>query len=355
MRNPSIDNLKPRYLIKLETSHNEQYNEEFKEYEEWFMIGNKLIDEMDEDKDFKTINCIPLPNELADKNIINYTYTENNIETPQNATHVLTDILTIVYDVTNIKDALWTIGYINPIYDCVYRVFSISNKSVLDFLLSDFINTFEKSILIFDTVNRTINLYHSDDVGLDRGLVFSYGRYLKTLNQEINTEKFCTKLKVFGNNDLSIEDVNPTGKNYLLNFDTFMLPYQEKLVGVIESIITVNGVSAITINSHDLITGDYIINKTRNHESRQITMIDDNSFTVEEIINQTVGDSIYMVRTNAEIINSDYINGNEPYNKIYDYNNDNAIDIGDWMLALRNLIIQHSDYMSDSLCSAMID
>jgi len=355
VRLPYIDKIKNRYLIKLETSHNEQYNEEFEEYEEWFMIADKLIDEMDEEKDFKTVNCIPLPKELADKNIINYTYTENNIETPQNATHVLTDILTIVYEVDNIKDALWTIGYINPIYDCVYRTFSISDKSVLDFLLSDFIDTFEKSVLIFDTINRTINLYHSDDVGLDRGLVFSYGRYLKTLNQEINTEKFCTKLKVFGNNDLSIEDVNPTGKNYLLNFDTFMLPYQEKLVGTITNISTVSGISTITINSHGLITGDYIINKTRNHESRQVTMIDDDSFTMEEIINQAINDNIYRVRTNAEIISSDYINGSETYNNIYDYNNDNVIDVSDWMFALRNLEIQHSDYMSDSLCSAIID
>ena len=356
MRNPSIDKLKPRYLIKLEISHNEQYNEEFEEYEEWFMIADKLVDQMDEEKDFKTVNCIPLPNELADKNIINYTYTENDIETPQNATHILTDILTIVYDVTNIKDALWTIGYINPIYDCVYRVFSISDKSVLDFLLSDFINTFEKSILIFDTINRTINLYHSDDVGLDRGLTFSYGRYLKTLNQEINTEKLCTKLKVFGNNDLSIEDVNPTGKGHLLNFDTFMLPYQEKLVGTISNISTVSGISTVTINSHGLSTGDYIINKTlgRNHEARQITKINANDFSMDEIVGQIVTDSIYKVKTNIDVV-TEYI-ASGTYDARYDYDGNGVIDNLDLGIALsKPVVIQHSDYMSDSLCSAMID
>lgn len=49
--------------------------------------------------------------------------------------------------------------------------------------------------------------------------------------------------------------------------------------------------TTVVATAHGLLNGDYIVNRTRNNEVREITLIDANSFTVEAVTGQTSGDT----------------------------------------------------------------
>lgn len=48
----------------------------------------------------------------------------------------------------------------------------------------------------------------------------------------------------------------------------------------------------IKVSAHGLVTGDVIVNTTRENATRQITVVDANNFTVDAVTSQTSGDSI---------------------------------------------------------------
>ncbi|ERM91917.1 hypothetical protein O163_08185 [Caldanaerobacter subterraneus subsp. yonseiensis KB-1] len=172
-----------------------------------------MIDEItkssDDEGDFAGIHCFGLGYELKDKNIIEYK--KDNI----NATQALVDAL---------SNTIWTTGYIDADFDLKYRSFDITNTTVLDFVFQ-IAETFG-ALIVWDTENRTINLYNPDNIGTDRGLTISYKKYLKSINQEDKDDNIVTRLKVFGKDGLSIERVNPTGTNYIEDFSYFMYPFQ---------------------------------------------------------------------------------------------------------------------------------
>ncbi|MBP1932945.1 phage tail spike protein [Ammoniphilus resinae] len=197
-RNPSVDLIRERYLIKFV----------FGEYVEWYII-RKPSDNMEEDSDYKRVNCFSLCYELADKKIHNY-----NVES-KTATQVLSEAL---------NSTIWNINYVDADFDLKLRSFNISSSSVLEFIF-DIAETFQ-ALPIFDTQNRRISLYKSENIGQNRGLKISYGHYLKTINREIDTDEICTRLKVFGRDGLTISKLNPTGTSYLENFAFFLYPFQ---------------------------------------------------------------------------------------------------------------------------------
>jgi hypothetical protein len=209
VEHPQINLIKNRYLVKFVLGN----------YTEYFIITNKLSDVVD-DLDYKEVQCYSLAYEFKDKLLISYS------QVSYNATQILTDVLKTAYQVDDIVDALWSIDYISPEFDLTYRSFTATNQTLLDFILNTVAETFG-AIVIFDTDNRTISLYKQSEVGTNRGLFFDYGHYLESLNREENDQNFCTRLKCFGKDGLSIQEVNPTGTNYLQDYSYFMYPYEE--------------------------------------------------------------------------------------------------------------------------------
>src|SRR5690606_36510240 len=57
-------------------------------------------------------------------------------------------------------------------------------------------------------------------------LTCSYGKYLKTVEQDSDAEAMTTRLYVFGKDNLSINEVNPTGVSYIEDFSYFMQGYK---------------------------------------------------------------------------------------------------------------------------------
>jgi hypothetical protein len=199
VKNPHLDLIKGRYLIKMILD----------EKEDWFII-NKPSSHMNDSNDYKSYQAFSLAYELRDKSLRRY-----NVES-YNATQVLTDALSL----TN-----WDIGYIDVDFDSTYRQFDISKKSILDFILDEISKAFN-ALVVFDNVNRKVSLYKPKNIGNNKGLKASLGNLLKSLDVEINIDEIVTRLYAFGKDDLSIQRLNATGSTYLENLSWFLLPVE---------------------------------------------------------------------------------------------------------------------------------
>ena len=88
-------------------------------------------------------------------------------------------------------------------------------------------NTLSKQfncITVFNNEKGLVDLYHIDGFGDKVKILLSYDNYLKELERTSNTSDIVTKLKLVGNEDKCIiEDKNPTGLNYIENYDYFKI------------------------------------------------------------------------------------------------------------------------------------
>lgn len=199
-RNPNIEKIKERYLIKFV----------YDTYTEWYTIRN-IEDDMLEDGDIKTVQCFSLQYELTDK--------------------ILRNIDVVSYNGQNIfqlalNETIWKIDTekYDTHFDLMFRSFSETSITTLDFLFK--IAEKFNGILLFNTHNRTIGFKKLEDLGRDRGLRFSYGKYLKSLNKKLDFDNVCTRLKVYGRNNLSIQRINPTGTDYIEDYSTIIYPFE---------------------------------------------------------------------------------------------------------------------------------
>jgi len=299
--NPKIDLIKQHYLIKLVLGN----------YIEYFII-DKLPDDMAEDADTKNISCFSLGYNLSFKTLRSYKADAKRIPDICNGFNYIDDFGNSQYMDGILLNTGWTLGYLSPSISEIYRSFDISSKNKLDFLY-EMATTFQ-AIIIWDTVNQTINFYSLEEYGQDNGLHFSMRKYLKTLNKTNDPDNFCTRAKIFGQNGISINDVNITGKDYLDDFLFYRnLDYMDSdlliaLDDYDDFILTKSPIEKTTetnttettiyITNHGLVIGDYIINRSRNNSIRKVlTIVNSNSFTVDTLTNQTVGDTIELYKS----------------------------------------------------------
>ena len=144
----------------------------------------------------------------------------------------------LLYDATG-----WHIGYVSP--KVLYR----SNETILnnitketeatltteeklryqesvstnwyDYINNDISEQFE-CFPVFNSYDKTIDLYSDEELGNDPNLILSYDNYLKNIECVSDTEDIITKLTLSGNDDLTISEVNPSGDTYVENFSYFI-------------------------------------------------------------------------------------------------------------------------------------
>ena len=148
------------------------------------------------------------------------------------------DLNTLLY-----TDTGWTLGYISD--SVLYRAnetiidilsgnkdVTLSNEEKLryqesvdtnwyDYIKNDISEQFE-CYPIFDSYNKTVNLYSDDELGGKLNLILSYDNYLKKLEKTSDTEEIITRLTLTGNSDLTVLECNPTGNRYIENFSYFI-------------------------------------------------------------------------------------------------------------------------------------
>ena len=200
-----FDNFKERYLIKLKLGSEVQY----------FLITE--ISESDNGGESLFVKTWSLGYQLNDKIIKNYvSRNENFEESPIDIRQALTDALS--------ESISWKAGEIDEELLNTYRSFSIDSQTALDYVF-EIAKSFN-AIVEWDTENKKINMRHPDNVGTDKGLILSYGKYLRSISKNKTTDEMVTRFYPIGKDGLTIHSVNPTGSGFIEDYSFFMYPFQ---------------------------------------------------------------------------------------------------------------------------------
>lgn len=118
----------------------------------------------------------------------------------------------------------WKVGYIDPTITTETRSFDESRVDAYSFL-TQIVSEAYNCLFIFDTFEMSINVYNSENIGNLTNLYFSYLNIVKKIDKTINLSDIKTVLYVeggqYGTSSLGISEVNPSGSNYIYNFDYF--------------------------------------------------------------------------------------------------------------------------------------
>lgn len=207
-RNDSIEKIKGRYIVLLELGN----------YKEYFII-NQLGKSGSSNDEYLEAKCLSLAYELNDDIVRGYNVVSYNCSS------ILKDLL---------KDTIWSVKYIDSDFDLQYRSFEVSSSTVFESII-ELAKTFN-ALFLYDTENRTISFFKPQNVGEDKGLSVSYGKYLESVNQEDNSEEIITRLEMYGKEGISIQEIVPSGQKYIEDFSYFMYPYEESY-SFVESIM----------------------------------------------------------------------------------------------------------------------
>ncbi|MCG8499570.1 MAG: phage tail protein, partial [Firmicutes bacterium] len=205
VRNKHVDLLRGHYLLKVDA--------------DWFVISNN---QSSSSKESMQIEAKLLPYQLRRKTIF-------SLAEEKNATEILNICL---------ADTPWSVAYVDADFALQLRKFEVNEKTKLEFLFD--IAEAYNGVLKFDTENLTVSIYKLENVGTDKGLSISYGKYLKDINKNPNFDDVCTRLYVYGKDGLEIISVNPTGTAYLEDFSYYLHPYSETITDVQNDLYTVN-------------------------------------------------------------------------------------------------------------------
>ena len=195
VRNPHVDLLRNRYLIKFILG----------DYIQWFVITSP-VPTSDDDSDYLEVNCVSLENELNYKRIRNLNMSAVKLSEVMNGfTRDVTvgEITTSVTTDGILKGTGWTLGNIPTSMDTVYRTFESITGTKLEFINNQISDKF-KILAQYDTQNRVVNFYETDEFGVNDGLRLTNKNYLRTITQTEDDEDFCTRLNVYGKDSLSI-------------------------------------------------------------------------------------------------------------------------------------------------------
>lgn len=204
IKNPNWELIKGDYLVLL--------NEE-----KYFIIINP--EDNADDRQSKTIVCYSREYELNKKIIRSYEYVSRKLYSPLPEKDDDGELRGVMNYITSLTSWSLDIPSFISEFDIInkYRSFSVSEKTLFDFLITDVQKTFG-CIFIFDTINKKISVKNIEKLNSTKGLYISESNYIKTIKKKIKNDEIITRLYCYGKDDLSINKLNPTGVPYLEDF-----------------------------------------------------------------------------------------------------------------------------------------
>ncbi|WP_338653340.1 phage tail spike protein [Lysinibacillus sp. Y5S-8] len=199
--NTNIDKIKNRYLFKLRYGQITEYflmNESSKSYS---------------DNEYISYTALSLGVQLSDKNIRQFEVISKTLS------QITTEILSSV----NTK---WTLGYVDSYFEEIYRSYEVASNNVLE-IIYELANLWN-ALIVWDSVKYEINFYKPENIGKDKGFYIRDGKYLESFNLATNTIDTITRLKVYGQDGLSIHRLNPTGQSYLEDYRYYLYPFNRE-------------------------------------------------------------------------------------------------------------------------------
>lgn len=200
VKNKNVDLIKYKYLIKFI----------YKDFVSFFTVQSTK--ESYDGVKYLQIQALSLEDELRRKSV----------------RYLKKDAVTIS-EVSNeaLNDTGWKLNRVPFEYidiDAPRMSFEINSRSVID-TLNEFADSY-RLVIHFDTLKREVNFYKDEEIGLNKGLIISDRKYLQSFLRESDSEQFCTRLYVYGKDNLSINRVSLTGQSYIENFNYFLYPFQ---------------------------------------------------------------------------------------------------------------------------------
>ena len=127
----------------------------------------------------------------------------------------------------------WKIGYIDPEVSLLYRTFDeIDNGNIYSFLINEVQKAYQ-CYFIFDTDSMEISfisgkMLSRSKLGYNSEIALTWNNAIKSLNITTSDSQLITALRVKMSDDSKFEIslVNPTGNNYIYNFDS-LKPYMD--------------------------------------------------------------------------------------------------------------------------------
>lgn len=161
--------------------------------------------------EIKNIKCSSLEIKLVNKQLYLTTGTFKLVDNTNPSKGLLNIITT--------KSPSWSIGFVDSSLLSKERYFDITAVNVLEFLLTD-IQTAYECVFVFNTVDNTINAYALSSFGRQSRLIVSMNNLGKSASIESLTNEVVTRLYLYGDNELSVYDVN-LGQAFIQNFNYY--------------------------------------------------------------------------------------------------------------------------------------
>lgn len=197
IKNENIEKIKELMYLKLTWG----------EYIEWFLIDN--ITESSSDNENMEIQAFSIGYELKRKKIDSYE------RTAINAVELFEEIL---------EGTSWSVGDIDNSFKNLYRSFD-EGKTDKFSLLTTGAETFG-GVLVWDSIDKTVGIKELDNIGEYKGFSVNYDRLMSGLNRKRTTDDIVTRLYVYGNEGLTIDNVNPTRQKYIEDYSYFLYPFE---------------------------------------------------------------------------------------------------------------------------------
>ena len=181
--NANIGKIKNRYLFKLKYGKITEYflmNESSKSYS---------------DDEYISYTALSLGVQLSDKNIRQF----------EAVSKTLSQITTEILSSVNTK---WKLGYVDSYFEEIYRSYEVASNNILEIIYD--LAKLWNALIVWDSIKYEINFYKPENIGKDKGFYIRDGKYLESFNLATNTIDTITRLKVYGQDGLSIHRLNPT-------------------------------------------------------------------------------------------------------------------------------------------------
>lgn len=176
----------------------------------WFIITDETEHCDSDNAYYKEVTCNSLEHELTSRKI----YAIKGVYKLYDVTDQEHSLLHLVSSSCN-----WTIKDVDSDLAIKWRNFDIDEDKIYSFLMETVSDSYD-CVFLFDTYSRTISVKKLDDIGEKTNIILSRKNIVDDFVKEYDGD-IITKMVVKGNDDVDIRSVNPTGTNYIVNFDYF--------------------------------------------------------------------------------------------------------------------------------------
>jgi hypothetical protein len=210
-KNLDFDRIKGNYLILLNIKKNDEIIKQ-----QYFTIHS--VEDIGVEEDIKEVGCYAYQYLWGKKKIRSYK-SVRRIYTGQTYSFEDNTVGGILDYVLSYKIRGWSVSSISPSLQNIYRVFDISEMTLIE-LVSEIERQYG-CILIFNSITQTIDIKAITEIGENKGLFISEQNLIKKIQRVPKIDEIVTKLYVYNNEGKSINAKNITGQSHFFNVNYY--------------------------------------------------------------------------------------------------------------------------------------